>query len=645
MKKGTFQYMSSRLLLPVYLALVALGILQAGLIIYTSSSKIESLRNNVNDTLQKSQQAIGSQLESANSQIAQLNNSMVDKAIDKLHSSLTLSLKAEQSHIKKELEEYLLLAAQLTAQQLAELAPPFYWDNNAPELTRMVQMADQTEGVVFGVYLDKNDAPLTRYLDRTDPIIARLLSESTLSGSVNKVLDSASRDHSLILIKQKIISKGVEIGTLVMGVDRSKLEAEIQQIQSRFDALVEDSSKQVQKVIQGEAEQITRTLQGTNERIQINAAEALEGANKSMEKSSSQLYSTLVMLISVVMVASLGVIVALLARLVLYKINVLREAIWNIASGEGDLTQRAKIRGSDEIVDMAEGLNLFIQNTQQVVSDVNQSSCRAESMTNHLAEVAARANRAVESQRAELSMVALAASEMSSTAANVTESIRNAAIQVEHIREETARTGGVAQVAKQRMSKLSDRITHSSEVVDELADRSKEIGSVLDVIKGIAEQTNLLALNAAIEAARAGESGRGFAVVADEVRALASKTQQSTEEINRVIALLQQGSQQAVEAIAQASDLNSESIQAFDQTDNYLVNVNTAVDKLFHTTTEIASMSTEQTQASRKIEENTVNIEDAAQNTSQRVKEAASASQEIRTTIGELQKKVSRFKV
>ena len=117
------------------------------------------------------------------------------------------------------------------------------------------------------------------------------------------------------------------------------------------------------------------------------------------------------------------------------------------------------------------------------------------------------------------------------------------------------------------------------------------------------------------------------------------------EEINRVIALLQQGSQQAVEAIAQANDLNSESIQAFDQTDNYLVNVNTAVDKLFHTTTEIASMSTEQTQASRKIEENTVNIEDAAQNTSQRVKEAASASQEIRTTIGELQKKVSRFKV
>ena len=101
MKKGTFQYMSSRLLLPVYLALVALGILQAGLIIYTSSSKIESLRNNVNDTLQKSQQAIGSQLESANSQIAQLNNSMVDKAIDKLHSSLTLSLKAEQSHIKR----------------------------------------------------------------------------------------------------------------------------------------------------------------------------------------------------------------------------------------------------------------------------------------------------------------------------------------------------------------------------------------------------------------------------------------------------------------------------------------------------------------------------------------------------------------
>merc|ERR1711916_152255 len=216
------------------------------------------------------------------------------------------------------------------------------------------------------------------------------------------------------------------------------------------------------------------------------------------------------------------------------------EALRDIAEGEGDLTRRLEVRSNDEVGELCRWFNVFIQRIHDIVADVAEIVRTLDTSSQQLMTTTRDTEKGVVRQQSEIQQVVTAVREMAAVVSQVAESVSQAAENAEQADSESANGRQVVVSTMSQIESLSHDINAASVVIDKLQQETDNIGSVLDVIRGIAEQTNLLALNAAIEAARAGEQGRGFAVVADEVRTLASRTQESTQEINAMIEVLLQ---------------------------------------------------------------------------------------------------------
>ncbi|MCP5209463.1 MAG: methyl-accepting chemotaxis protein [Hahellaceae bacterium] len=635
----------SRLLLPIFLTLVITTTLQAIIILFISSDNINALKADINTSLSSNRDSVAFETQNVDRQIEELNASMVSQASKQIQQDLNQQLTSEQETLSLMLDKTLRESATVMTNLFAALAPPLYWDNNVPELTRMVQIAHENENVVFAFFLDKDNNPLTRYLNRKDPRVTALLSASKERGSANKVIDAAKKDKTTIIIKQTITSNEIPLGTLILGLSNIRITESIEKLKGRFATTVNSANENLAATLTKESSKVVEALKQSNAKITQASEASLHNSNTSIDLSAKKLSTSLVVVVLTSATALLFIMTFMLVTRILLKINSLRDSIWDIAEGKGDLTQRARIKGNDEIANMAEGLNRFIASTQSVVKEVNHAALTAKTTAQDLSQMTQRAHGAVDSQTKEVDMVSSAVSEMASSIQQVAQSIHSAAEQVDRIKLNSNNTSDISHNVREQLDSLMEKIASASEVVARLDVHSGQIGSILDVIQGIAEQTNLLALNAAIEAARAGESGRGFAVVADEVRALASKTQQSTEEIKKSIDSLQAGSKDAVNAIHTASNIATQSKQTFEKTDELLDSVNSAVNQLSDMTTEISSMAAQQTEVSDEIHRNITNILEAAEDTAEQMLKASNSSKDIDSTVNELQKKVSRFKV
>ena len=305
-------------------------------------------------------------------------------------------------------------------------------------------------------------------------------------------------------------------------------------------------------------------------------------------------------------VAGIGLVILLILsyliiRSVVRPLDAASTAMEDIASGEGDLTQRLDTSGRDEITCLAMGFNGFagrIADMIREMRDVIESNQQvASSVRNSVSE----AGQSFDQQKSELDTVASAIEEMTQTVDDVARRINEAADSAREADGKAREGDRTANAAREQMASLAQEIQEASSAIGQLDEHAQSIGQVLDVIHGVADQTNLLALNAAIEAARAGEHGRGFAVVADEVRNLASRTQQSTDEIREMINRLQEGTTNAVNAMQRSSEQSQVMQDEVESARQALESITSAVSSITDMTQHVATSAEEQSQASNEI--------------------------------------------
>ncbi|OLQ88453.1 chemotaxis protein [Vibrio panuliri] len=322
----------------------------------------------------------------------------------------------------------------------------------------------------------------------------------------------------------------------------------------------------------------------------------------------------------------------------------IQQAMEEIASGDGDLNKTISSNSNDEIGKLAASFNLFVAKIRSTIQQVVVTNTAVKNELSSLVEISQGIGEQTQLQRQESELVSTAVNEMQATSQVVSDNARDAANVSQQADVEVHTTNKVLDQTVESIRLLATEIDQASGVVNHLSSDVGDIASVLDVIKGIAEQTNLLALNAAIEAARAGEQGRGFAVVADEVRSLASRTQQSTGEIQAMIEKLQQGAEQAVEVMNSSRNSSESTIDSAAQATQSLQVIFDAIASMNDMNTHIASAAQQQTAVSEEVSQNIVRIASNSAQVVDNVQHAESRITGLNQQCDELDRLVSQFK-
>ncbi len=347
-------------------------------------------------------------------------------------------------------------------------------------------------------------------------------------------------------------------------------------------------------------------------------------------------------------IASIVVIILISASIVLLitrNLNTMLESLKDIASGEGDLTKRIVQNSEDEIGDLIHWFNQFMDKLHSSISDVMKSIDPLTKVSSDLGAMTTKTSQITDEQSRATDEVTRSVDDMFSSVQNVALNASSAADAAKEADAEAKAGRAVVTQSVESINDLASEVERAANVIKKLEADTENVGTILDVIKGIAEQTNLLALNAAIEAARAGEQGRGFAVVADEVRTLASRTQDSTQEIQRVIEELQSAARSAAEVMSHSQDQAKLSVEQAAKTDASLATITEKVGSITTMNMEIASATGEQEKVSNSIKRNVEGIRSNADDAVKNVQEVEAASESLVSISANLRKITGQFRV
>ncbi|MBC3346850.1 methyl-accepting chemotaxis protein [Pseudomonas sp. SWRI196] len=376
-----------------------------------------------------------------------------------------------------------------------------------------------------------------------------------------------------------------------------------------------------------------------NRLVEINNQQA-----EALNQDATQQYSTAFNWVVTLLVIATGLTLLfawLLTNSITRPIGSALDAAEEIA--KGNLTRPITVDGSDEAGRLLRAMSTMQDKLRDTLQRISGSATQLASAAEELNSVTDESARGLTQQNNEIEQAATAVNEMTSA---VEEVARNAVSTSEASKDATASAGDGRDLVQETVSaieRMSADVQSTATLIGNLADESRDIGKVLDVIRGLADQTNLLALNAAIEAARAGEAGRGFAVVADEVRALAHRTQQSTSEIERMIGSIQSGTEHAVDSMRNSTERAESTLNIARGAGMSLDTINTAIVEINERNLVIASAAEEQAQVAREVDRNLVNIRDLSVQSATGANQTSAASAELSRLAVDLNSMVGRF--
>jgi methyl-accepting chemotaxis protein len=323
----------------------------------------------------------------------------------------------------------------------------------------------------------------------------------------------------------------------------------------------------------------------------------------------------------------------------------MRSAMAEIARGDGDLTKRLEVKSNDEIGALAVEFNTFTDKLRDLLKDTALSTKAVSDAADHLRDVSHATSQEINQERSQVDNVSTAVTQMAATVDEISQNAAQSSTAATKADELVQSGSAQIQEAMTEIRALANSIQEGVDVVSGLSKESDNIGAVVDVINSIAEQTNLLALNAAIEAARAGEQGRGFAVVADEVRSLASRTQESTTDIGRMVERLQSMAEQT-DQVMQAGKLRSESgVEKTEKVVVTLQDITESIGQVHEQSTHIALATEQQTEVAQDINESLVAITSLSDRTSQHAEELAVEATQLSAVSTDLKELVGQFRI
>jgi methyl-accepting chemotaxis protein len=386
------------------------------------------------------------------------------------------------------------------------------------------------------------------------------------------------------------------------------------------------------------AEQVNQVLDKQIELANLTTINASKLVGDSVSRGSTQTW--IIMIISILVALVIARITLIGITRPLARVN----KMLNIVAS-GDLSMKLDETGKDEFAQLSRNCNSLIDSLRNLIESIVNRSAQLAAAAEQTSAVTAQSTTAIEEQRNQVEQAASATTEMSSTSQSVLSSANDALGEIKHADDEAERVKKISAVGRETIEQLADEVESAAQVINQLQQDSASIGGILDVIRGIAEQTNLLALNAAIEAARAGEQGRGFAVVADEVRTLASRTQESTSEIQTMIEALQTGAGKAVTVMDAGKSKATECVNQSEEADKALEVITHAVHEAFDRSSQIATAAEEQSVVAHEISENLESIVTIAEQTTAGSQQTATSSSEVARLAEELQQSVQEFKI
>lgn len=415
-----------------------------------------------------------------------------------------------------------------------------------------------------------------------------------------------------------------------------------------------DQQKQVLGlIVAGKAEEANALLTGAMAQsadVMMKALGALLDYNSNGAEAASQRSSDVAdEAFSVIVVSLLIILGALVAIAVLLTRSIVVPLADAVAVAErvatNDLTQDIRVQGQDEPALLLAALARMQSSLRDTLRKISASSDQLASASEELHSVTEDTSRGLHQQSAEIDQAATAVNQMTAAVEEVANNAVTTADASKGADQSTRDGRDQVNQALSSIQHLVDDVSGTSTEIEQLATNANEISRVLDVIGAIAGQTNLLALNAAIEAARAGEAGRGFAVVADEVRALAHRTQESTAEIEQMIAGIQNGTERAVTAMHSSRSRANGTLEVAQSAGEALEVIAEAIASINQRNLVIASASEEQAQVAREVDRNLVNIRDLSMQTSAGANQTSAAAQDLSRLAVDLNGMVAQFKL